>query len=157
MTIANGTTELDRVRAHTPPEVLEQIDNRIEERIRFYATQPEEVISKRIEELEQEWDIERWLETNAAALALGGMLGALVNRKWLILSMGVLAILLQHAVKGWSLPVPAMRRMGLRTRGEIDREKFALKILRGDFASISNDVDQLRRNPASDLLGAVSS
>ena len=157
MTIANGTTELDRVRAHTPPEVLEQIDNRIEEGIRFYATQPEEVISKRIEELEQEWDIERWLETNAAALALGGMLGALVNRKWLILSMGVLAILLQHAVKGWSLPVPAMRRMGLRTRGEIDREKFALKILRGDFASISNDVDQLRRNPASDLLGAVSS
>ena len=54
MNTGNGTTELDRVRAHTQPEVLKEIDGRIEERIRFYATQPQDVIARRIEELEQE-------------------------------------------------------------------------------------------------------
>ena len=47
--------------------------------------------------------------------------------------------------------------MGIRTRSEIDREKYALKILRGDFQTIAADPEQLRRNPASDVLGAVSS
>src|SRR5206468_8883378 len=155
---ANGADELDRVRAQTCPEVLQQIDARIEERIRFYATQPPEVISRRIEELEREWDLERWLETNASGLALGGLLlGAMAGRKWLLLTFGALAVLLQHALQGWCLPVPAMRRMGVRTRGEIDREKYALKILRGDFNSIAADPEQLRRNPASEVLGAVSS
>ena len=45
----------------------------------------------------------------------------------------------------------------IRIRTEIDREKYALKILRGDFQSIAADPEQLRRNPASDVLGAVSS
>jgi len=148
--------ELDRVRAQTDPEVLKEIDARIEERIRFYAIQPAEVISRRIEELEKEWDLERWLETNASAAALGGLLLAVFNRKWLLLSIGVLGSLLQHSLKGWSLPVPLMRRLGVTTRGEIDREKYALKILRGDFTSIGSDLEQLRRNPASEVLGAVS-
>ncbi len=158
MTTSNGATELDRVRANTNPEVLKEIDARIEDRIRFYATQPSEVLSRRIEELEKEWDLQRWLETNTSALALSGLfLGAVGSRKWLLLTAGVLGIVLQHALRGWSLPVPAMRRMGIRTRGEIDREKFALKILRGDFTSISANLEQLRSNPASELLGAVSS
>src|SRR5882724_225780 len=157
MNIGNGTTELDQVRAHTNPEVVEEIDARIEERIRFYAIQPPEVISRRIEELEREWDLERWLETNAAALALSGvLLSVFANRKWLILTVGVLGFLLQHSVQGWCPPVSVLRRLGIRTRGEIDREKYALKILRGDFQSIAADPERLRRDPASEVLGAVS-
>jgi hypothetical protein len=157
MKTGNGTTELDRVRAQTTPEVVQEIDARIEERIRFYATQPPEVITRRIEELEMEWDIERWLETNAAALALSGvLLSIFANRKWLLLTVGVLSFLLQHSVKGWCPPVPALRRLGIRTRREIDREKYALKILRGDFQSIAADPERLRRDPVSEVLGAVS-
>ena len=152
----NNTAELDRIRAQTNPEVLQEIDSHIEERIRFYATQPPEVISRRIIELEQEWDIERWLETNASTLALGGLLLSMVNRKWLLLTGAVLALLLQHAINGWCPPVPVLRRLGIRTRSEIEREKYALKILRGDFESIVGDPEQLRRNPASEVLGAVS-
>ena len=158
ITNADGTTEVDRVRAQTNPDVLKDNDERIEEKIRFYATQPPEVISRRLQELEREWDIERWLETNASALALSGLILSVVSsRKWLILCVGVLGIVLQHALRGWSAPMPAMRKMGLRTRGEIDREKYALKFLRGDFTSITGDLEQLRRNPASEVLSAVSS
>jgi hypothetical protein len=157
MNTANGTTELDRVRAHTDPEIVQQIDERMEERIRFYATQPPEVISRRIEELEQEWDIDRWLETNAAGLALSGvLLSVFRNRKWLLLTVGVLGFLLQHSVQGWCPPLSVLRRLGIRTRREIDREKYALKLLRGDFQAIAANPEQLRRNPASEVLGAVS-
>jgi hypothetical protein len=53
----------------------------------------------------------------------------------------VLPFLLQHAVQGWCPPVPLFRRLGVRTREEIEREKFALKALRGDF----EEIDSLRR------------
>jgi hypothetical protein len=31
-----------------------------------------------------------------------------------------------------------MRRLGVRTRKEIDREKYALKVLRGDFERVES-------------------
>jgi hypothetical protein len=152
-----ATAEFDRVRAHTNPQINEQIDSQIEERIRYYATQPRDAITKRIEELEQEWDIERWLQTNASALALTGVVFGLVRKKWLLLSAGVLGFLLNHAIKGWCPPVPLLRKFAIRTRREIDREKYALKILRGDFQAMPSDPEQLKKNPANDVLSMVSS
>jgi hypothetical protein len=132
---SNG--ELDRVRRNTSPELLAQIDRKIEENIRLYSTHPKEVIARRIDELDREWSVERILQTNASGLALTGViLGLTVSKKWLVLSGAVLGFLLQHAVQGWCPPVPLLRRLGVRTRGEIDREKYALKALRGDFQSI---------------------
>jgi hypothetical protein len=151
-----ATTEFDRVRANTNPEINQKIDSQIEERIRFYATQPRDVISNRIEELDQEKDIERYLETNAAAIALGGIVLGFVRKKWLLLSATVMGFLLQHATQGWCPPIPLLRKMGIRTRREIDREKYALKILRGDFHAMPTDPDELKKNPASDVLSMVS-
>jgi hypothetical protein len=129
--------ERDRVRRHTSQEVLDELDEQLARSIRFYATQPDEVITARIEELDREWDMERWLETNASTLALtGAFLGLVSSRKWFLLTGGVLGFLLQHATTGWCPPLPVFRRLGVRTRSEIDREKFALKALRGDFREI---------------------
>ena len=114
------------------------------------------MIDRRIADLDREWDIERWLEANASSLALSGLLlGLTVNRKWLLLTGTVMGFLLMHAIQGWCPPVPVMRRMGVRTRGEIDREKFALKILRGDLQGLPTDPTQLRRNPVSQVLKVV--
>jgi hypothetical protein len=49
----------------------------------------------------------------------------------------VLSFLPLHAIEGWCPPVPILRRLGIRTREEIDRERYALKALAGDFAGIS--------------------
>lgn len=73
--------------------------------------------------------VERMLEVNASMLALTGLALALavtVNRKWLLLPGIVLPFLLQHGLQGWCPPLPVLRRLGVRTRGEIDREKYAL-------------------------------
>ncbi len=129
--------QVDRVRANTSPEVNARIDAHTESRVRHYATCSPAAISHRIEELDGEWDIERWLEANASALGLGGvLLSVLHDRRWLMLPGVVLSFLLQHSLQGWCPPVPLLRRLGVRTRKEIERERYALKALRGDFAGV---------------------
>jgi hypothetical protein len=121
---------VDRVRRSTAPEVNREIDRRTNSNIRRYANSSAEVIHRRIEELDRVWDIERALEVNASTLALTGLLlGVTVNKKWLMLPGVVLPFLLQHGLQGWCPPLPLLRRLGVRTRGEIDREKYDLKAL----------------------------
>jgi hypothetical protein len=138
----NNFSELvrgDRVRANTPPEINQAIDTEIAATVRFYASKTEYEIEKRIEELEVEWDIERYIEANAAIFSfIGTVLGLKVSKHWFILPVLVSIFLLQHAVQGWCPPVSIFRRMGIRTRKEIEVEKYALKILRGDFDDISD-------------------
>ena len=94
--------------------------------------------------------MERVLETNASALALGGvLLGLLVNKKFFLIPCFVLPFLLQHAIQGWCPPVPMFRSRGVRTRKEIDTEKFAVKALRGDFSRIEGNADPNARARAA--------
>jgi hypothetical protein len=133
----NRKAPTDRVRAHTSDEWNERVSRDTRECLRHYATSDREEISRHINELNREWDIERMLQTNASVFALSGvLLGAAVSRKWLILPGAVFSFFLQHAVQGWCPPVPFLRRMGFRTRKEINREKYALKALRGDFEGV---------------------
>ena len=156
MIAMNPEAELDRVRRHTPVEDLQDVEQRIQASVRYYATQPISTITERIQELEQEWSMERWLETNASALAFSGVvLGVTVSRKWLVLPLLVTGFLFQHAVQGWCPPLPLLRKLGVRTRCEIDREKYALKILRGDFKEAAK-MTARENNQADRVLAAVS-
>lgn len=124
----------DHVHANTAPEVNARIERGMRDRVVAYANRSPEEVSRRIQELEEEWDIERWLECNASALAFSGVaLSFFGGRKWLLLPAFVLPMLFYHAVQGWCPPVPLLRRLGIRTRREIDAEKYALRLLRGDF------------------------
>jgi hypothetical protein len=132
----------DRVQAHTARDVNREIEREAASRVFQAAGEPKQVITRRIDELDTEWDIERWLEANAAALAFTGtVLGLLVNKKFFIIPCIVLPFLFQHAIQGWCPPVPVLRRKGVRTRREIDAEKYALKAVRGDFANIPSVAD----------------
>ena len=117
----------DRARRSTSARVNDEIDRRTRKNIRHFSGLGRDNILRRIEVLEREWDIERILEVNASTLALTGLvLGLTVNRRWFLLPGVVLPFLLQHGLQGWCPPLPILRRLGVRTRGEIDREKFAL-------------------------------
>jgi hypothetical protein len=128
----------DRVRENTPERENEEIDQETMLNIEFYGSLSHRDITRRLEELRNEWDIEKLLEVNAAALSLTGLvLSKLVDRSWLILPGIVAAFLLQHGIQGWCPPVPLFRAMGFRTRQEISEEVYALKVLRGDLEGIS--------------------
>ncbi len=125
-----------RVENATSEDLNRHFAAEIEESLRHHAEHPEH-IAVRLDELDHEWDIERTLEANAATLALTGtLLGAFVDRRFLVLPAVVTGFLLQHALQGWCPPVPVFRRLGIRTTTEIDRERAALKALRGDFGRI---------------------
>jgi hypothetical protein len=127
----------DRVRANTSDAINRQIDRETDMRVHKFAQGTPLEITRRIDELDREWDMERLLETNASALAFTGLaLGITHSKKWLIIPGIVLPFLFQHAVQGWCPPVPLFRRLCVRTREEIDREKYALKVLRGDFEHV---------------------
>lgn len=135
-----------RVREHTSREVNTGLDHELVDRVRQLAMASPDELEDEIIALEREWDIERVLELNAALLALAGVaLGLRRHRRWLSLPAVVLTFLFQHSTHGWCPPIPVLRRFGFRTRKEIDRELYALKALRGDFASVAHVADPERR------------
>jgi hypothetical protein len=135
-------TTKDRVPAHTAEHVNERIERETLERIRTFASRPQD-IEHRLHELDAEWDIERAIEANASTLAfIGVALGFFVHPYWLAIPALVTAFLFQHALQGWCPPVPVLRRLGYRTVYEIERERRALKALRGDFTAVNAAADK---------------
>lgn len=62
--------QADRVRQHTADQVNEELDEqRVRDVARYADASPAEV-TRRIAELDREWDVERVLEANAATLML---------------------------------------------------------------------------------------
>ncbi len=126
-------TTRDRVPAHTAPKINRQIQLETEARVEYYKQHKGE-IAERLRALDEEWDIERAIEANAAVLGfIGVTLGAARDRRWLALPALVTGFLFQHAMQGWCPPVPILRKLGFRTSYEIEEERRALKALRGDF------------------------
>ncbi|HEY1186102.1 MAG TPA: hypothetical protein VGE74_00535 [Gemmata sp.] len=142
-----------RVPEHTADHVNQQIRERTRRNVERVAAQGREAIDRRLRELDEEWDVERTLEANAATItAVGSGLALLVDRRFALVPLVVGSFLLQHAVQGWCPPLPVFRRMGARTQTEIDEERAALKALRGDFRDVGGSNP---REQAADALAAA--
>ena len=121
-----------RVRRHTKDEINQKIDNDTRRSISYYQMKPRSEVLARIMELDKEWDVERTLEANASTLILSSLsLYLWKQKRGFVLFSGVIsAFLLQHALQGWCPPLALIRRKGVRTRAEIEEEKYGLlKIL----------------------------
>lgn len=135
------TSTIDRVPSQTAEAVNEEIRCETRSRVARCAAEGHAAIERRLAELDQEWDIERCLETMAPSLTLLGLgLGLTVHRRWLVLPVLVQSFFLQHALQGWCPPLPLLRRLGVRTCAEIEEERYALQVLRGDFEGLEPHV-----------------
>lgn len=147
-----ATTE--RVTQHTADEVNRRIRRQTEANVFKYSAGGPEAIARRLVELDEEWDVERLLEMNAASATLIGLsLGRFVDRRFFLLPVAVATFLLQHAIQGWCPPLPIFRRLGFRTQSEIEEERYALKALRGDFARF-HESHEGRKSPGDALKAA---
>ncbi|SFE87028.1 YgaP family membrane protein [Alteribacillus iranensis] len=112
---------------NTKEDINQQIQSEIQESIQYYQEASPASILGRINELDREWDTERVLEANASSLVvIGSVLSLFVNRKWSLLPIIVGSFLFQHATQGWCPPLSIIRRAGIRTSSEIQKEKQAL-------------------------------
>jgi hypothetical protein len=117
-----------RVSSNTDPDINAQIWRRTEANMRQVAAAGRGAIERRLRELDEEWDIERYVETMAPTFTLLGLtLGLTRNRRWLLIPFVVQSFFLQHALQGWCPPIPVLRRLGVRTVQEIERERCALQ------------------------------
>ena len=127
----------NRVSQNTAESVNERIRRQTQENVARVAAGGPKAIERRLRELDEEWDTERYLETMAPTFTLIGMgLGLFASRKWFVLPFVVQSFFLQHAIQGWCPPLPFLRRAGVRTAAEIETERNALKALRGDYRQV---------------------
>lgn len=132
-----GTTR--RAAKHSEQRINERLRREMLQRLYYYQHHPRE-IEARLQELDREWDVERVLEANASTLVLASALaGLLGRRRSLLLTATVGGFLLQHALQGWCPPLPVLRRLGFRTATEIETERYALMILRGDLEGVDSE------------------
>jgi hypothetical protein len=145
-----------RVAASTSDEVNREIGRRLEANIFYYARHPEE-IEERLRELDEEWDIERTLETTWSAISLGGFFLGMMARRYSIIGAAAAGFMMQHAAQGWCPPSPLFRRMGVRTSREINIERYALKALRGDFKNIDMNANPGQKAEQAIMAAALDS
>ena len=127
----------DRVPLNTCEDVNKQIRERTDANVAEFGSRSRAAIDARLEQLDDEWDVERTIEANASTICLVGLgLGTL--------PAVVAGFLLQHALQGWCPPIPILRRLGFRTQTEIEEERYALKAIRGDFEGAKGYVAALR-------------
>lgn len=123
-----------RVELHTHPAVNASLRRSTDAGLTAMENAAPAQFEARLRQLEREWDIERVLQLSASALVMIGLgLGRRADRRFLWLPAAVLAFFGQHALQGWCPPLPLFRRLGVRTTREIERERYALKAMRGDF------------------------
>jgi hypothetical protein len=126
-----------RVECNTPPEVNTLIREQADARLARLEGVRDVEFRARLAELDREWDVERVLQANASTrVIVGTLLAATVDRRFLALPLAVFSFFAQHALQGWCPPLPILRRLGVRSAREIDRERYAVKALRGDFDAV---------------------
>ncbi len=134
-----------RVELHTNRKIVRQIEQKTLANLRKYRHASYEELSLRLKELDREWDTERVIEANDGILIFLSTIQSVTRRKpfWSVLTGVTAFFLAQHAFQGWCLLVPLIRRMGIRTPEEINREKMVLKYLRGDFALATDNIEAI--------------
>ena len=131
------TSNALRVPGSTPDSLNERIRKQTLGSIERTIGGGREAIDARLAELDREWDIERMTALSAtidAALMLAlGVRRGVGWWKWgLVFLAGALAA---HVAVGQCPSLLLYRRLGFRTPREIEEERFALKVARGDFGA----------------------
>lgn len=135
----------DRVRAATDQRLNEKIDKDTERRLKFAGSEDDDRISERILSAGEEWTSDRIIAAEASITGIAGIaLAIFVDMRFLIMPGMATAMLFLHGTHGWYPLLPLLRRLGVRSQDEIDREYYALKALRGDFNEVAHAVGRDR-------------
>jgi hypothetical protein len=132
----------DRVRQHTASTVNARIDREAATRLSEYERLGPIERGRRLAELDREWDIDRGLMllfsvAGGLTFTLGMTRMGRLRRwnGWLSLFATQVGFMGFHAAVGWCPPVVLLRRLGVRTRKEIDRERQAIEALEARSAA----------------------
>ena len=108
----------------------------LEQRLACLADAGPKAVDDRLAELEREWTAGRMTKAAIGVVIISGLALSYLNPWWLILP-GVGGLLLLSYLFGRTSGLGILfHKMGYRSGFEVDREKMALKVLRGDFRNV---------------------
>lgn len=109
----------------------------MEQRLARLAEAGPAAITERIAELESEWGAGRLTKVTAGVIVLAGLVLVVYGGPWfaIVPALGAL-VMLQYVFTNQSVFGGLFSAMGFRSGCLIEREKTALKVLRGDFRTI---------------------
>jgi hypothetical protein len=126
----------------------------LEQRLACLADAGPQAIEDRMTALDREWTAGRVTKAVIGVLIVAGFaLTALLGPWWLILPAVSGVFLLQYLFTRTSWLGKMFHEMGYRTGFEVDQEKMALKVLRGDFRHLPTVHDIESRDDISRLEG----
>lgn len=116
----------DRIRHMSTERANRAIDAGTRASIARATAGGRQAVEQRLIDLQREWDIDRVLMVNFAALVFAQLLAARRDRRWLWGPLVQTPFLMMHATLGWCPPSLWFRPLGFRTRFEIQAEREAL-------------------------------
>ena len=127
------TENLPEVMYETVQDAAHANRQRTEANIAYFRDNPSE-LDRRIAELDEEWDVTRVLQVVTSGLSLAAFWMSVSKTKlFLLVPLMLAGGALHHGLTGQSPAADLARRLGFRTKDEIEAEREALKALRGDF------------------------
>lgn len=139
--------------ARTGPAACAKTET-LEQRLACIADAGPQAIEDRLVELESEWTAGRVTKAVLGVMIVVGFaLAAFANPWWLILPIVVGFFLLQYLFNRSSWLGMLFHEMGFRHGSEVDQEKMALKVLRGDFQHLPTMLDIESHDDISRLEG----
>jgi hypothetical protein len=105
----------------------------MEQRLACLADAGPQAIGDRLAQLDREWTAGRMTKATMGATIMIGLALAAINPWWLILPATGGLLLLSYLFGRTSWLGLMFHEMGYRSGFEVDQEKMALKVLRGDF------------------------
>ena len=141
-----GTSSWDYRQPATPDD--------LELRLAKLADAGPAAIDARLAELDREWSAGRATKIALAVVTLAGVgLTAAFGWWWAVLPAVAGLFLLEYVFSRHSTLVSVFRGAGLRAGNEIEREKLALRALRGDFRNLPTVHEIVDRDSISRLEG----
>lgn len=118
----------DRIRNHSPKSFTKAIDRKTESIVQSTIEKGSRAIYERLDALDKEWDIDRAIMLLFSSVVLAQLATAVKkkNGNWLLGPLIQTPFLLLHATFGWCPPMPVLRKLGFRTRFEIQAEREEL-------------------------------
>jgi len=125
----------------------------LEQRLACLADAGPQAIEDRLTQLDHEWTAGRMTKASMGVVIVSGLALATLNPLWLILP-GVGGVLMLSYLFGRTSWLGGLfHKMGYRQGSEVDQEKMALKVLRGDFRGLPTLHDIESRDDISRLEG----
>ncbi|HEY1954615.1 MAG TPA: hypothetical protein VGH28_03370 [Polyangiaceae bacterium] len=116
----------DRVRKRGSKKIAARLDAELERRLERAADDPLWA-RKRLHHLDREWDIDRAILVPFAFMGAAALILARRGKRLYRVPLGAqIGAMVAYATIGWCPPAAILRRLGFRTRQEIEAERLGM-------------------------------